>query len=82
MSIYDDAYVAGGKPFDITKHEFSDLKLNFDSFSDGALVLSVEYEQWGGDLNGYSLEELPINVSKDDLIAMCKALGVTGEDLK
>lgn len=70
------------KPFDISEHKFSDSKLNFDGFSDGALVLSAEYEQWVGDLNGYSLEELPINVNKDDAIAIAKHFGLTAEDLK
>lgn len=67
--------------FDITKHEFSDSKVSFDEVISSTLGLSVEYKQWGGHLNGYSSEDLPISINKVDLIVMCKALGVTGDDL-
>jgi len=58
------------KPFDITKHEFSDsianpkAKLNLRS----TVTIDV-FDKW-------------LMLNKQDAIAIAKALGVTGEDLK
>ncbi len=69
------------KPFDITKHEFSDSRVSFECVKDEVITIETTYMQWGGDLQGFFEEELYIDYSKDDLIAMCKALGVTAGDL-
>lgn len=69
------------KTFDMTKYEFSDSKISFDEVSGSTLYLSVEYEQWGGHLNGFSSEALPVSINKVDLIAMCKAIGIAAKDL-
>ena len=68
----DDVYVAGEKPFDITKHEFSDLNFKTKAYvSDGELII------------GASEYEIPcFCANKNDAIAIAKALGVTAEDLK
>ena len=56
------------KPFDITKHEFSDT-VGFVECDGSELTLNC---------TGCNYVEL----YKDDAIAIAKALGVTGEDLK
>ncbi len=59
------------KPFDITKHEFieSDIQLS---------------EVFGGRIRLHLMsQDLPyVECSKTDVIAIAKALGVTGDDLK
>lgn len=60
------------KPFDITKHEFSDY--------------SVCVDYLGGSNRDYLVVEtsvnMPVILNKSDAIAMAKSLGATGEDLK
>ena len=59
------------KPFDITKHEFSEgLSIS------NMCKLSVEVKFNNNDDSNY------VPLHKDDVIAIAKALGVTGEDLK
>lgn len=58
------------KPFDITKHEFSDSRITLDC---------VDGE---GDINIYYQENYDFYINKQDAIAIAKAHGVTGEDLK
>ena len=65
--IADDAV----KPFDITKHEFSE-GLSISNMCES----KVEIEFKDNDDFNY----VPLN--KSDVIAIAKALGVTGEDLK
>ena len=56
-------------PFDITKHEFGDTVQHFESD--------------GFELSLYCVDGFRhIELYKDDAIAIAKALGVTGEDLK
>lgn len=58
------------KPFDITQHEFSDAMANLKAIKSesGDIVIRIG-SSW-------------IFLNKDDSIAIAKALGVTGEDLK
>lgn len=68
MSIKDDVYVAGEKPFDITQHEWSDVIAEIEPESGHTLVIK-SHGSW-------------INFDKDDVIAMARDRGVTAEDLK
>ena len=57
------------KPFDITKYEFGDTIQHFESY--------------GSELSLYCVDGFRhVELYKDDAIAIAKALGVTGEDLK
>lgn len=57
------------KPFDITKHEFSDWEISSADFEHDEFTLRF-------------FEVNAIHLNKDDAIAIAMALGVTGEDLK
>lgn len=57
------------KPFDITKHDFSDWEISSADF---------EYDEFT--LRFFEVNAIHLN--KDDAIAISKALGVAGEDLK
>ena len=57
------------KPFDITKHDFSDWEISSADFEYGEFTLRF-------------FEVNAIHLNKQDAIAIAKALGVTGEDLK
>lgn len=59
------------KPFDITKHEFSDSDVCIDYLNISKDKLMVE-----------TSIHTPAILNKYDVIAMAKALGVTREDLK
>lgn len=56
------------KPFDITKHEFSCDVFYSANLRNNVIELEGDY------CVNYTID-------KADLIAMCKALGVTGDDL-
>ena len=56
------------KPFDITKHEFSDTGIECCEIGGGVLTIHNP--------------ELTTNLLFEDAIAIVKAFGVTGEDLK
>ncbi len=56
------------KPFDITNHEFSDAGIECCEIGGGVLTMHNP--------------ELTTNLLFDDAIAIAKAFGVTGEDLK
>jgi len=60
------------KPFDITKHEFNDFKV---------LDAEVPVNKRKLRLNFDSLDFHYADLSKDDAIAIAKALGVTAKDL-
>lgn len=66
------------KPFDITKHEFSDLDLSMRIDDVDRGVLTIKYFDNYHDLD----DSADSTINKDDAIAIAKALGVTGEDLK
>lgn len=71
MSIKDNVYVAGEKPFDITQHEWSDITMQgyeAAKCANGSIIL-----------NGSSKSKV---INKKDGIAIARALGVTAEDLK
>ncbi len=57
------------KPFDITKHEFSCSSFYSAELKGNAVILEGDYC-------------VNYEINKDDSIAIAKALGVTGEDLK
>lgn len=69
MNIKDDVYLAGEKPFDITKHEWSDRMANLAAMMSerGDVVIRVGCS-W-------------IFLDRQDGIAIAKALGLTAEDL-
>lgn len=69
-----DGYVTiSKKPFDITKHEWSDTSVKeVRLFRDGSIDIQ-------SNLVGV---EVQISIYKQDAIAIAKALGVTAEDLK
>ena len=64
------------KPFDITKHEFSDDDLSVTKSDGGTMWIDIEYCNLGNRCSASAL------VIKQDAIAIARALGVTGEDLK
>ena len=64
------------KPFDITKHEFSDDDLSVTKSDGGTMWIDIEYGNLGNRCSASAL------VIKQDAIAIARALGVTGEDLK
>lgn len=57
------------KPFDITKHDFSDWEISSADFEYGEFTLRF-------------FEVNAIHLNKSDAIAIAMALGVTGGDLK
>ena len=61
------------KPFDITKHDFSDFRIVDAETSVNKRKLRLNFD---------NLDFHYADLSKDDAIAIAKALGVTGEDLK
>ena len=61
------------KPFDINKHEFSDDEIRFVKVFHAEEYITIL-------LNREALNT--VRHDKADIIAMAKALGVTGEDLK
>ena len=66
------------KPFDITKHEFSDPAWSINEIDVGQGYIDFYNHETctdDGDADTHVLD-------KDDAIAIAKALGVTGEDLK
>ena len=65
-----------GKEFDITQHEFSDSNITHDGDT-----LNITHEQWGGFLDGYSVETLYLEFNKQDAIAIAKHFNLTAEDL-
>lgn len=60
---------AAKKPFDISEHEFSDGDIDF-AFKNGKFLIEID-----SDRGIYG------EIKKQDVIAIAKALGVTGEDL-
>ena len=60
------------KPLDITKHEFSDKDIRLSSLCESKIELAVD---------DCGIEHY-LTFNKSDSIAIAKALGVTGEDLK
>lgn len=63
--------------FDITKHKFSDDRLEHDGDT-----LNAEHQVFGNHLDGYSTEYLYLELSKDDAIALAKHFKLTASDLK
>ena len=76
MSIRDDVYVAGERPFDISEHEFSDKDL-IANINGETIELEVTYY----DSHHHQDDTCTAQINKQDAIAIAKALGVTGSDL-
>lgn len=70
--ITDDVYIAGDELFDITKHEFGDEDIRLSNLCESKIELAVD---------DCGIEHY-FTLQKSDAIAIAKALGVTGEDLK
>ncbi len=64
------------KPFDITEHEFSDSDLSVVKSDGGTMWVDIENGSLDERCNASAM------IIKQDAIAIAKALGVTGEDLK
>ena len=72
ISCTESEYVEVKKPFDITKHEFSDKDIRLSNLCESKIELAVD---------DCGIEHY-FTLNKDDAIAIVKSLGVTGEDLK
>lgn len=65
----------------IDNHIFYDNGVTYSHSSNSEVFIDVEYEQWGGHLNGYSTEETTMMIAKSDVIAMAKHFKLTADDL-
>lgn len=63
--------------FDISEYEFTDSRLEHDGDN-----LIAEYEQFQGHPFGYTTEQMYLELSKQDAIAIAKHFNLTAEDLK
>lgn len=70
--IKDNSYIAGDNPFDITDYKFSDKDIRLSNLCESKIELAVD---------DCGIEHY-FTLQKSDTIAIAKALGVTGEDLK
>lgn len=66
----------------MSEHRFSDSKVSIEGASCGVLELGVTYEQWQGHIEGWSEDDLSVEIRREDLKAMAKALGMTAEDFE
>ena len=71
MSIKDNVYVAGEKPFDITQHEWSDCELIFNRLD---IDCNIHLDSKDVDCG--------IFINKSDAIAIANHFKLTAEDLK
>lgn len=65
----------------IDNHIFYDNDVKYSHSSNSEVFIDVEYEQWGGHLNGYSTEEATVMIAKSDVIAMARHFKLTADDL-
>lgn len=70
MSIKDNVYVAGEKPFDIAQHEWSDNCISVERSNTDAEQIRLDNDMY------------LVDIERKDAIAIAKHFKLTAEDLK
>jgi len=65
----------------IDKHDWFDNDISHSHNSNSEVFIDVEYDQWGGHLNGFSKEDKTVMINKSDVIALAKHFNLTAHDI-